>query len=300
MLKHVHLRVETFLESMGFARSGFSASRVDAQIVGGVVAPAGLQPFLVGLLQASVSNDYQAQFCGGTLYNERNVITAAHCVDFITSTSSLAILVGTQTLSTIGQGRRIGVSSITIDPRWNSNTFNFDVAVVKLATPVTDIPFAQLAPRDTDPAAGAQSTVSGWGTTAFGTNNYPTQLRTVVVPCVDRATCNAGNAYNGQVLSSMFCAGATGKDSCQGDSGGPITNNDNATLIGIVSWGEGCGLANKPGVYARIGNAEIHDFITQTAAMTSAPTRVPTLTPTRTPTIASPTRTPTRRCVVMR
>lgn len=291
MRKHVQLRLESFVEkTIGAAAAGAAVApavaeeTVDAQIVGGVVAPPGLQPFLVGLVQASVASDYQAQFCGGTLYNERYVITAAHCVDFITSTSSVAILVGTQTLSTTGQGRRIGVSSITINSRWNPSTFNFDVAVIRLATAVTDIPFAQLAPRNTEPTPLALSTVSGWGTTSYG-GSSPAQLRTVVVPNWDRATCNGPSSYNGQITLSMFCAGETGKDSCQGDSGGPITSIDNTTLIGIVSWGDGCAYPLKPGVYARVGNPDIHDFITQTASLVPTPTPVPTPAPTRSPTV---------------
>ena len=98
----------------------------------------------------------------------------------------------------------------------------------------------------------------------------------------------------------MFCAGEAGKDSCQGDSGGPITNIDNTTLIGIVSWGSGCALATKPGVYARIGNPDIHDFILSVAsspAPTPAPTFAPVTTgsPTLAPTVGVPTPTPTRR-----
>lgn len=290
MREYVRLRVQSFMGRTGAAAAGVAEDEndtVDAQIVGGVRAPPGLQPFLVGLLQTSVATDFNAQFCGGTLYNQQYVITAAHCVDFITSTSSMAILVGTQTLSTTGQGRRIGVSSISINPRWNPDTFDYDVAVVRLATPVTDIPFAQLAPRSSDPVAGAKSTVSGWGALSSG-GSYPTQLQTVVVPNWDRATCNGPNSYSGRILPTMFCAGETGKDSCQGDSGGPITSNDNTTLIGIVSWGDGCALANKPGVYTRVGFAEIHDFITQTASLVPVPTPNPTRAPTRSPTGVGP------------
>ena len=85
------------------------------------------------------------------------------------------------------------------------------------------------------------------------------------VPIVSNDTCNSAEAYSGKISTTEICAGIKegGKDSCQGDSGGPLVINDNVEFVqaGVVSWGEGCAVANKYGVYARVNafNAWVND-----------------------------------------
>ncbi|HEY7958485.1 MAG TPA: trypsin-like serine protease, partial [Sphingomicrobium sp.] len=70
--------------------------------------------------------------------------------------------------------------------------------------------------------------------------------------------------YRGKVNAAMLCAGAPGKDSCQGDSGGPlILTYGEPVLVGVVSWGIGCGNGSNPGLYVRIDRNNYLDWIGQ-------------------------------------
>lgn len=85
----------------------------------------------------------------------------------------------------------------------------------------------------------------------------PTVMRELDVPIVSREVANAKNAYDGEIDETMIAAGYAegGKDSCQGDSGGPLINRETRTLIGVVSFGEGCARAHKYGIYSNVSNA---------------------------------------------
>jgi secreted trypsin-like serine protease len=66
---------------------------------------------------------------------------------------------------------------------------------------------------------------------------------------------NAGKVVN----DNMICSGRprTKRDTCSGDNGGPLFAKGAGgkfVLVGITSWGEGCGLAEKGlyGIYTRV------------------------------------------------
>ena len=269
MRDHVQARVlQQSLKATGSrTRSGRMSSEglqrlVGPRIVGGQDAGNMDNPFQVALLRKSTADNQAAQFCGGSLVRSNFVVTAAHCSDFIEA-SEVQVLTGTRKLD--GTGDRRDVVRITIHPSWNPSTFDNDVAVWELSTHVTGITLATLATEDG--AVGSDVLVTGWGATEVGPP--PIQLQKVVVPLVSETNCNDANSYNGDITDTMLCAGhdAGGQDACQGDSGGPLTRGTNNTVLtGITSWGIGCADPNFFGVYARVSNSSIRNFIETTVA----------------------------------
>ena len=179
-------------------------------------------------------------------------------------------------------------------PNYSSSTNRNDFMLMRLDSPVTGITPVALNGDSQIPAAGDILTVIGFGDIRMGGRRYPDFLQEVDVPFVPHTKCN--QQYSGRIDQvSMLCAGYDqgGKDSCQGDSGGPIVRIVNGvhTQVGVVSWGDGCARAGKPGVYSRT-SGEIAWIQSQVCAMTKtnpkpaycAPTSAPTRAPTRAPT----------------
>ena len=203
------------------------------------------------------------QNSGGMLIAPQVVMTAAHCGDFTGKT----VVVGEYKRNDDSSGQQRVCTKHVIDPRYNDNSVNYDYALCYLGEPI-DITSAarvtlKLNQDATVPADGEELQVTGFGDLASGSGNFPTILRDVKVPYITNANCNAYSSYSGQITDFMMCAGLDegGKDSCQGDSGGPIVlrtdlgdNKFEDTLVGVVSWGYGCALAQTPGVYARVSS----------------------------------------------
>ncbi|ALC47792.1 MP1 [Drosophila busckii] len=251
------------------------------RIVGGVNTGKKEFPWLV-LLEYTKPGNVIGHHCGGSLINNRYVLTAAHCVSAIPTDWRLTgVRVGewdTTTnpdCTTERNGKKdcnepyvdIKVDELIPHPQYPGNSRDqlHDIALLRLRSPVTFSDYARPVCLPSKPEhmnnifLGRKMIVSGWGRTEYNaTSNIKQKAEVDSVPLAD---CN--KRYSTQrrtVTNSQICAGGVeGIDSCRGDSGGPLVMEEfedghgNYYLTGVVSYGPTpCGLAGWPGVYTLV------------------------------------------------
>ncbi|ALC42080.1 CG34458 [Drosophila busckii] len=189
--------------------------------------------------------------CGGSLISENFIVTAAHCT-IGQSPSQMRAIVGTNDLGA-GNGQTLDIAQLIIHPQYNPQSQDFDMSLIRLATPAklgAAVQTIQLAAADANYAADTLATISGFG--AINQNlQLPNRLKYAQVQLWSRDFCNAQNIPG--LTDRMVCAGhPSGQvSSCQGDSGGPLTVD--GKLFGVVSWGFGCGAKGRPAMYTYVG-----------------------------------------------
>jgi len=215
------------------------------RIVGGVEAMAHSWPWIVSLQ----SRDH---FCGGTLIDNRHVLTAAHCID----SSRFRVIAGLHQRTNINGplSQNLGVSRVFVHEQYNTRTEANDIALVRLAQPVQFNAYVTaICLPGPDPQELERVTVAGWGVLSED-GDSARSLRQVTINVMNN---QAERVYKNEFdVGRQIGAGIPnigGKDSCQGDSGGPLMYNANNQwyLTGVVSFGDGCGSAKYPGVYTR-------------------------------------------------
>jgi hypothetical protein len=219
------------------------------KIIGGTESKKHKWPWHVAIL-----NKYYEVFCGGTLIGPRWVLTASHCIR-----PYLRVRLNEHDLrARDGRELEMTVYKIFQHPKFNHKTVDNDIALLQLPRAV-NLPIACLPNRS--PRAQEVCSVMGWGkirtSDTYGTHT----LHEAKLPIVPPNVCRRSYRHF-LITANMLCAGwPSGKsDTCAGDSGGglicPFKRKSRLaySVQGITSFGDGCGLRNKYGIYTTVFN----------------------------------------------
>ncbi|KAM4748814.1 coagulation factor XII [Rhinophrynus dorsalis] len=249
--------VETRGLPLNCAKKFQKTPSITPRIVGGLVAFPASHPYIAALYIGK-------QFCGGSLISSCWFVTAAHCLEHRPHVKEISVVLG-QNLFNVTDRHTVtfSVQKYVLHEMYSPNTFQHDIALVKLQS-TSDVcaevsQFVQFVclPQNLKMVETAKPcAVVGWGHQYEGADEYSLFLQEAFTPIIPKTLCQAPHVHGDKILSEMMCAGVMegGVDACQGDSGGPLVCevDGRIELHGIVSWGTGCGMENKPGVYTAV------------------------------------------------
>ncbi|XP_050085810.1 phenoloxidase-activating factor 2-like isoform X2 [Anopheles aquasalis] len=215
----------------------------------------------------------------GALINANHVITAAHKIsDYTSGTRALKVRLGEWDAASTREPlptQEFTVTRYFVHPSFSSANLRNDIALLRLSGTVTlgTVPTITTACLPVTSFVGSRCWVSGWGKNDFVSGAFQSIPKEVDVPVVATANCQAalrttrlGPNFVLDPTSFLCAGGELGKDACTGDGGSPLVCalNGRFYVVGLVSWGIGCGANGIPGVYVNV--ASYISWITSTIA----------------------------------
>ena len=187
--------------------------------------------------------------CTGTLLAADTVLTAGHCCDGMAA-SRLAVEVGNYMLHEQDPDQAsISVKGVYLHEHYDSWTISNDICLLKLeGSADLSSPSIGLAllPAE-EPPAGSLCTIAAWAPDCPAA----CPLSKLEVPVWAMEDCQ--DSYGDTLGGDNICAGMShgGCDFCQGNSGGGLVCWD-GVIVGLASWGYGCGQPGYPTVYTSV------------------------------------------------
>ncbi|KAM7356750.1 brachyurin [Cochliomyia hominivorax] len=190
--------------------------------------------------------------CGGTLLDNRWILTAGHCTMGVTH---FDVYLGTKSVDESLESGKLVLRSnkYIVHEKFNPITAANDIALVKLPE---DIQFtSRIKPATlpyrmkTDQFTGSRVVATGWGAAGETRNSDPMQYTELRV--ISNAECS--NEFD-VITDGVMCAkGLQDETVCSGDSGGPLVLKGTQMVVGITSFGpaDGCE-TNIPGGFTRV------------------------------------------------
>ncbi|XP_028966650.1 venom protease [Galendromus occidentalis] len=250
-----------FPDGFLFAKCGKPTARRQ-RIVGGEDVYDGEFPWLVSIQLVPALGENK---CGGTILNDRWILTAAHCFHGYKK-SNFVVRVADYNLrrreSRKEQAFTSKIERIVVHPEYRKDRkYDNDIALIRLSKDIKFSPYSLPACLPTlrlASTAGKNVTVIGWGKLAEEGKVPETPRKTSLVVFENSQCNNWLSSLRMRLLDNHLCAGIErgGKDACQGDSGGPLMTIEDGryVVLGVVSTGYGCARPNTPGVYARVSS----------------------------------------------
>jgi len=247
-------------------------ANLGARVVGGRDSKPDTWPWQTHLTICGKWYGYiECNVCGASIISPTWLLTAAHCIP---EDASGFVVYGATDLSEQSNDRS-KITKWIKHPKWDVRNFNFDVSLLqpeKVMLPSNSVAPICLPHPNTCWSEHTACVVTGWGLTGETKTEFPDKLQEVAVRLIDKQNCLKFKNY--QILTeNMMCAGYSEgqRDACAGDSGGPlvckIPTMNAWVLQGTVSWGYGCARPGAPGVYAKVNQQAILEFITKVTGL---------------------------------
>ncbi|XP_037668859.1 tissue-type plasminogen activator isoform X1 [Choloepus didactylus] len=242
------------------------------RIKGGLFADIASHPWQAAIFVKNRRSPEERFLCGGILISSCWVLSAAHCfLDRFPPHHVKVVLGRTYRVVPGEEEQTFEVEKYIVHKEFDDDTYNNDIALLQLksdslscaqesnAVATVCLPEADLQLPD-----WTECEASGYGKHEASSPFYSERLKEAHVRLYPSSRCTSQHLFNRTITNNMLCAGDTRSggnqanlhDACHGDSGGPLVcmKDNRMTLVGIISWGLGCGQKDVPGIYTKVTN----------------------------------------------